>query len=117
MKNLILGMSLLLASAVAFAGQVQLDWVNPTERMDNAPLLPEDIGGNRVYHKGGALIVDTMDSLATSITIDLPNGNSYDLVVTTYDVDGRESEPSLTVNVALDHANPKSPTSVTATVL
>lgn len=114
----ILAVILLLASFGALAGQVKVDWIAPTEREDNTPLTQAEIGGYRVFDTNGdVLLIDTNTNLVTSIVVDLPNGNTYTLGVKTYDTEGRVSKYSTFVSVALDHAAPKSPTQVTATVL
>ena len=108
---------LLLISFNALAAPVQLEWVAPTERQENTALPVEEIGGFRVYHNDGRLIQDVTDNSAISVIIDLPTGLVYDIVVTTYDTEGRESIYSEAVNVALDHFPPKQMAKPTATVL
>ena len=85
------------ASAVA-ASAVTLAWDAPVMRADESPLMPGEIAGYRVYYgteEGNyPNRIDVNDGTATQVNLtDLLPGTYY-LVVTTYDVDGRESEYS-----------------------
>jgi hypothetical protein len=101
-----------------YAAPVQLDWVPILEREDDTQMSIDEVGGFRVYEQGETVkIADVSDNTATSVILDLPTGLVYDLVVTTYDTEGRESRPSEAVNVALDHFPPKQMAKPTATVL
>ena len=112
---------LLLIGFNALAAPVQLDWVAPTERQDNTALPVEEIAGFKAYYGlESGVYTDSItipDNTATSTVIDLPTGFIYDIVMTTYDTEGRESIYSEAVNVALDHFPPKQMAKPTATVL
>ena len=77
---------------------VSLSWTAPAEREDDQPMLLSDIAGYKVYYgttQGNYNdSVNINDGTATGHTFkDFASGTYY-FVVTTYDVDGRESEYS-----------------------
>ena len=79
--------------------------IAPTTRADGTPLSLADISGYKIYYGdvSGTYVdvVSVDDSTVTSMTItDLPTG-AYYVVMTTYDVDGRESgySPEITKTV------------------
>ena len=74
---------------------VTLSWVAPSEREDGSPLSMAEIAGYRVYYgrsQGNYThTIDVNNASTMEITLsDLAAGNYY-MVVTTVDVDGRES--------------------------
>ena len=76
-------------------GSLSLSWTAPVTRADGSPLSLADINGYRVYYGDSTgsypASVDVPDGTATAtIVSDLPAGDYY-VVMTTYDVDGRES--------------------------
>ena len=85
---------------------VTLNWEAPTERVDNTPLNSEDIKGFRIYYgfeKGvyqDPIVID--DPVATQAQITgIPSG-VYFVVITTIDIEGRESSwstPELEVSI------------------
>jgi len=82
-----------------------VSWAAPVEREDVTPLAPNEIAGYRLYYgtQTGAyqelLYID--DGSATSAQVaGLPSGTYY-AVVTTIDIDGRESKYSSEVVVSL----------------
>ena len=84
------------------ASAVILAWDAPVARADGSPLLPGEIGGYRVYYgteEGNyPNRIDVNDGTAVQTTLtSLPPGTYY-FVVTTYDIDGRESEFSTVVS-------------------
>ena len=84
---------------------VTIAWTAPVARSDGSPLSLADIGGYRVYYgttEGDyPNHIDVNDGSAVEVTLNnLPLG-SYYIVVTTYDVTGRESEfsPAVTTTI------------------
>ena len=80
------------------ASSTTLNWTAPVARSDQSPLSLADIGGYRVYY--GTVEgeypnrIDVNDGTAGEVVVnDLPTGTYY-FVVTTYDIEGRESEYS-----------------------
>ena len=79
----------------ADTGSFSLGWTAPTTRADGTPLSLADINGYRIYYglSSGSHpdVVDVSDGTATTMTVtDVPL-DTYYVVMTTYDVDGRES--------------------------
>ena len=79
-------------------GSITLHWTAPVTRTDGTPLSLADIDGYRIYYGDSAgnysNRLEVSDGTAQSATItDIPVG-SYCIVMTTYDVDGRESAHS-----------------------
>lgn len=75
---------------------VTIAWTAPVARADGSPLSLAEIGGYRVYYGNSEgdypSRIDVNDGTAVESTLnDLPSGTYY-IVVTTYDVAGRESE-------------------------
>ena len=77
---------------------VSLSWTAPAEREDNQPMSLSDIAGYKVYYSATQgnynNSVDINDGTATGYTFKDFTSGTYYFVVTTYDVDGRESEYS-----------------------
>ena len=76
-------------------GSLTLQWTAPVTRTDGTPLSLADIDGYRILYGDSAgnysNRLDVPDGTAQSATItDIPVGTYY-IVMTTYDVDGRES--------------------------
>ena len=113
MKYLIL----LLLSFNAFADTATFTFTPPTERSDNSPLPPADIGGYNVFLNN--VPVDAINPLlptATGFTLDLPSG-VHTVTVTTMDTDGRMSVPSLPVDASVPFSpKPASGISVVITI-
>ena len=79
-------------------GSLTLQWTAPVTRTDGTPLSLADIDGYRILYGDSAENysnrLDVPDGTAQSATItDIPVGTYY-IVMTTYDVDGRESAHS-----------------------
>ena len=119
MKHLLLLITLL--SFNAFAADAALTWVAPVERIDNTALSETEIGSFKVYYgtatgdyKDVVSVnrVDANSATPLNLTLTLPTGFTYYFVVTTVDLDGRESVYSTEVSIPLDHANPGAPTGV-----
>lgn len=96
-----------------------LSGTTPTEREDNSPLGLSEIAGFRIYcgmgqgdyqdmmYFPGATLPDTVWNVDS---LNRPDGTSY-CVITTLDIDGRESLYSNEVTVIVDtKARPKPPT-------
>lgn len=82
------------ASSVS-TSSATIGWTAPVARADQTPLSLADIGGYRVYYGASegdyTNSIDVDDGTAEQVTLtELPLGTYY-FVVTTYDVDGRES--------------------------
>ena len=82
-------------AAGAQTGSFTLSWTAPVSRADGTPLPLSEIDGYRIYY--GELSgsypnsVEVADGAAETVTVtDVPVGD-YRVVMTTYDVDGRES--------------------------
>jgi len=93
-----------LESGVA-TGTVSLSWNAPSEREDESGLTMAEIGGYRIYYgtQEGSYPnqVNIADGYEMQGTIVAPSGTYY-VVVTAYDVDGRESafsSPALKIQI------------------
>jgi len=74
---------------------ISLSWTAPYEREDGTPISMSEIAGYRVYY-GTAQgdyteQVDVADSSTMEVTLNNVAAGTYYIVVTTYDMDGRES--------------------------
>lgn len=83
-------------SEVAAPGSVSIAWTAPVARADGSPLSLAEIGGYRIYYGTSEgdypNRIDVNDGTAVESSLNgLPSGTYY-IVVTTYDVAGRESE-------------------------
>ena len=82
---------------------VSLSWTAPAKREDNQPISLSDIAGYKVYYgtKEGDYNnnVDVNDHTATGYTFKKFTAGTYYFVVTTYDVDGLESEYSTPIQI------------------
>ena len=88
-------------SSASATGSLSLNWVAPVARADGTPLSLADIEGYHIYYgdKAGSYPyrIKIADGTTQQITlIDLAIGTYY-IVMTTYDVDGRESDYSAMV--------------------
>jgi len=85
------------ASATA-TGSLSLSWVAPVARADGTPLSLADIDGFHIYYgkKAGSYPyrVKVTDGTAQRATLKNLASGTYYIVMTTYDVDGRESSRS-----------------------
>jgi hypothetical protein len=76
-------------------GTINLSWIAPVEREDGTPISMSEIAGYRVYYGTTAgdypnmVEIDGNDTMDTTIS-DLVTGTYY-IVVTTFDMEGRES--------------------------
>jgi len=82
-------------TGTATTGRLSLSWRAPVARADGTPLSLADIDGYRIHYGKSSgnytSHVTLADGTAQSVTLtDLPVGTYY-MVMTTYDVDGRES--------------------------
>jgi hypothetical protein len=83
------------AAPAAQAGSFTLNWTAPATRADGTPLSLADIDGYRIYYGDSAgsypNSVNIADGTAQTATVTgVPAGTHY-VVMTTYDVGGRES--------------------------
>jgi len=88
-------------ASAAPASSATISWTAPVARADQTPLSLAEIGGYRVYYGANegeyTNSIDVNDGSVWQVTLaELPLGTYY-FVVTTYDVDGRESEYSQVV--------------------
>lgn len=74
---------------------VALSWIAPAEREDGTPISMAEIAGYRVYYGTSEGVypneVDISDGNTMQATLSNLAAGTYYMVVTTYDVDGRES--------------------------
>ena len=84
---------------------VVLAWVAPVEREDGTPISMAEIAGYRVYYGTAQgsypnqVDIADRDTMQTTLS-DLETG-TYHIVVTTYDMDGRESTFSQEVTASI----------------
>ncbi len=82
-------------SSESATGSLSLNWVAPVARADGTPLSLADIDGFNIYYgnKAGSYpySVKVTDGTAQRITLNNLAIGTYYIVMTTYDVDGRES--------------------------
>ena len=104
---------------MAFASMASADTANisftaPTEREDNTPLAPEEIGGFNVFNEQGELVKQLPGDARswTEPTTSAPQSR----FVTTVDTDGRESVYSQQVTIPAGISDPKPVTGLTVTV-
>jgi hypothetical protein len=88
-------------SSTNATASLSLNWVAPVARADGTPLSLADIDGYHIYYgnKAGSYPnrVKVTDGTTQRVTLkDLASGTYY-IVMTTYDVDGRESGHSAMV--------------------
>jgi hypothetical protein len=88
-------------SSANATGSLALNWVAPVARSDGTPLSLADIDGFRIYYGNTAGSypnrVNVTDATTQQVTLkNLASGTWY-IVMTTYDVDGRESGYSVVV--------------------
>ena len=81
---------------VPVTGQnIALSWVAPVEREDGSPISMTEIAGYRVYYgtsQGNYTNeVDVAGANTMQVTLSSLETGTYYIVVTTYDMDGRES--------------------------
>lgn len=83
------------------SGQIALSWVAPAEREDGTPISMAEIAGYRVYYGTSQGVytnqVDISDGDTMLAVLSGLTAGTYYLVVTTVDMDGRESGFSQTV--------------------
>ncbi|UCC56344.1 MAG: hypothetical protein JSU75_00760, partial [Gammaproteobacteria bacterium] len=94
--------SIRVETAAVQAGSFTLSWTSPTTRADGTPLSLADIDGFRIYYGETAgsypNSIDVADGSAQAATVsDVPVGD-YRVVMTTYDVEGRESSQSAEIS-------------------
>jgi hypothetical protein len=74
---------------------VTIGWTAPSKRADGTPLSLSDINGYHIYYGASSgnypNVVDVADGSTTTTTISGIAPGTYYLVMTTYDVNGRES--------------------------
>ena len=87
----------------AATGTITLKWKAPVARADGTPLSLADIDGYQIHY--GKSVgnytsqVNVPDGTAQTVTLtDIPVGTTYYLVMSTYDVDGRQSGYSAMVS-------------------
>ena len=82
-------------ASVTSTGSLTMSWTAPVTRADGSPMSLADIDGYRIYYGDSAGSypdsVDVTDGTAVTATVNnIPSG-TYHIVMSTYDVDGRES--------------------------
>jgi hypothetical protein len=82
-------------SSTKATASLSLSWVAPVARADGTPLSLADIDGFNIYYgdKAGNYTyrVTVTDGTVQHVTLKNLAGGTYYIVMTTYDVDGRES--------------------------
>ena len=120
MKKLLF-LLLLLLSFNLLASEAGLTWVGTDQREDGTAFTEDQTKEYRVYYGTVTGDYQTFVSIVRpdantvtplNLTLTLPTGFTYYFVVTTVDLEGRESLYSKEVSIPLDHENPKSPTGV-----
>jgi VCBS repeat-containing protein len=93
------------ADEVSTSADVSLSWVAPAEREDNTSISLSEIEGYKIYYgtNPGSYNdnVTINDGSATSYTFNSLSAGTYYFVVTTIDIDGRESQHSTVVTVTI----------------
>jgi len=81
-------------SAIA---DINLSWVAPAEREDNAPISLSEIAGFKVYfgtaqgQYSNNIVINDGSAVGHTLT-SMPAGDTYYVVITTLDTEGRESQ-------------------------
>ncbi|MFV2005019.1 MAG: fibronectin type III domain-containing protein [Gammaproteobacteria bacterium] len=93
------------APAPGPTADVNLSWVAPSEREDNTAISLSDIAGYKIYYgttKGNySNSISVNDGTATDYTFSKFSAGTYYFVITTRDVDGRESQYSSVVTIVI----------------
>ena len=88
-----------------FTHGIALSWVAPVEREDGTPISMAEIAGYRVYYGNSQGSypneVDIADSSTMQVALNNLASGTYYIVVTSYDVDGRESGFSQVVTTSI----------------
>ena len=83
------------AAPVISTGSMTMSWTAPVTRADGSPMSLADIDGYRIYYGDSAgsypNSVNVADGTAVTATVSNISSGTYYLVMSTYDVDGRES--------------------------
>lgn len=83
------------ATVSAEPGAIEVYWSAPAEREDNSPLSLSEIAGYRLYYgtrQGDYLnTIEVDDNVTWAYRITDLTAGTYYIVLTVYDVDGRES--------------------------
>lgn len=114
MHKFILAVVLFLMPVAVMADVASGTFVPPTQREDGTALSVEEIGGYNVYLDGVEVSESPLPPNATSFTLTL-SGGPYNLTITTFDVQGRESLPSPVIPLSVLSA-PNPPSNVTVTI-
>lgn len=84
---------------------VALSWIAPVEREDGTPIAMAEIAGYKVYYgtsqNNYTNEVDIADRNTMQATLKSLVAGTYYIVVTTYDMDGRESAYSQVVTTSI----------------
>jgi hypothetical protein len=84
---------------------INLSWVAPVEREDGTPIAMAEIAGYRVYYGTSQGSYPNQVDISNGSTMQVTLGNlvsgTYYIVVTTYDMDGRESAFSQVVTKSI----------------
>ena len=80
-----------------------LKWIAPSEREDGTPISMAEIAGYHVYYLTSegeyTKELDIADSDTMQATLSIPSTGTNYIVVTAYDIDGRESAYSEVVSI------------------
>jgi hypothetical protein len=82
-------------TSTSATGSLMLSWAAPVARADGTPLSLADIDGFRIYYGNAAgnytHSVNVTDATTQQVILKNLASGTYYIVMTTYDVDGRES--------------------------
>lgn len=107
MFRIVTGLLLLLAAAPSLAGEARLSWAEVTERTDGTPV---QVAGYRVYWGNEPGTHPSQATTAqTEYTVDGLGAGTWYFVVTAFDSDGLESDPSAEVSKTFADAPPLPP--------
>ena len=90
------------ASTIA-NGVAELSWVAPAEREDNTPISLSEIDGYRIYYGNEEGSYENVIDVGNNWehTVNGLSAGTYYFVVTTVDIDGRESAYSTEVSITI----------------
>ena len=88
--------SIMVNTAAVTTGSADISWVIPATRTDGTPLQLSEIDGFRIYMGATSnnltMVVDLNDRTITRYTMTNLTSGTYYFAITTYDIDGNESQ-------------------------
>jgi len=99
----------LISGPILFAGTLDLEWINATQRIDGTPFdAATEQAAIRIYCNGDTAPTFTVAGAATSLSEIVPAGE-WVCYGTTVDMEGLESFASNTITKTVDKALPQPP--------